>query len=161
MRNAWPYVVILALSGATACTDSGEGDGASQTDSGSGPTDTEGTDTEGTDTEGTDTDGTDTDDPTGGGGVTECGTTLEPATNGTCSVNGGGNGGMVLRGTVLAPEDTLRGGEVFVDAAGRIACVDCDCSGTPGYDDAAVITCAQGVISPGLINPHEHLGFAV
>lgn len=160
MRNAWPYVVILALSGATACTDPGDGDGSSDTDTdpGSGPTDTEGTDTDGTDTDGTDTDGTDTD--TGDGEVTECGTVLEPAPNGTCAVNGGGNGGMVLRGTVLAPEDTLRGGEVFVDAGGRIACVDCDCSGTPGYDDAAVVTCAGGVISPGLINPHEHLGFA-
>ncbi len=111
----------------------------------------------GTDTEETDTDPGNTDT---GGEVTECGTVLEAPSAGTCAVDGGGGGGYVLRGTILAPEETLRGGEVFVDAAGIIACVDCDCSGAAGYDAAAVVTCAGGVISPGLINPHEHITFA-
>ena len=156
----------MALSGVTACGDDTGGTGTdsaseSDTDSGSNPTTEPPTTgvTEATDTDtDSDTDGTDTDDPTGGD-VTECGTDLQPAGNGTCEVSGSGDG-YVIRGVVLAPEETLRGGEVFVDAAGRIACVDCDCSGTPGYDDATVITCAEGAISPGLINPHEHITFA-
>lgn len=165
MRTSWPLWIVLALSGVTACGDDTGGtgtDGASdsETDSNSSPTTQTPTTgvTEGTDTDPDDTDGTDTDDPTGGD-VTECGTELTPAANGTCEVSGGGDG-YVLRGVVLAPEETLRGGEVFVDPSGQIACVDCDCSGTPGYDDATVITCAQGAISPGLINPHEHITFA-
>lgn len=153
--------MILALSGATACSSPSEGSGTdgesdSDTESSSNPTTEPPTTgvTEGTDT---DTDGTDTDDT--GGEVTECGTNLQAPASGTCEVNGSGEG-YVLRGNVLAPEETLRGGEVFVDATGRIACVDCDCSGTPGYDAATVISCAEGVISPGLINPHEHITFA-
>jgi cytosine/adenosine deaminase-related metal-dependent hydrolase len=147
--------VIVALAGATACNN------------GNGNSSSSGSDTDGTDTGSgsmgdtdTDTDGTDTDDVSGGGEVTECGTMLQAPAEGTCSVEGSATGGVVLRGTILAPEDTLRGGEVFVDASGLIACVDCDCSGTPGYADAAVVTCADGVISPGLINPHEHITFA-
>ena len=94
------------------------------------------------------------------GGLARGGTAWRPTARGAGAVEDGGNGGRGLGGTVLWPEDTLRGGEVFFRAGGRIACVDCHCSGTPGYDDAAVVTCAGGVISPGLINPHEHLGFA-
>jgi len=158
--------MIVALAGATGCSTS-DGGGSSETDATNSTDGTDGPTTEPpttgvtdgeTDTDGTDTDGTDTDDTTGGD-VTECGTELQPPGSGTCSVEGSGDG-YVIRGIVLAPEDSLRGGEVFVDAGGRIACVDCDCSGTPGYDEATVVTCADGVISPGLINPHEHITFA-
>jgi cytosine/adenosine deaminase-related metal-dependent hydrolase len=163
MRKIWPAWILVSLTGVAACSEPADGGGEAstggETETSSNPTTeppttgvTQG-DTDGTDT---DTDGTDTGDP--GGDVTECGTNLQSPASGTCEVNGNGEG-FVLRGVVLAPEETLRGGEVFVDAAGRIACVDCDCSGTPGYDDATVITCAEGAISPGLINPHEHISF--
>ena len=162
MRKTWPLWLIVALSSA-GCPSDGDGQSGggtdSDTDSGSGPTtEPPTTGITDTDTDGTDTDDTDTGDT--GGEVTECGTDLQPPSSGTCQVDGGAGNGVVLRGVVLAPEETLRGGEVFVDATGRIACVDCDCSGTPGYDDAAVVTCAEGAISPGLINPHEHITFA-
>ncbi len=102
--------------------------------------------------------GTDTDD--NGGPTVECNTDLQPPASGTCEVTAAGSSGLVLRGNVLAPETVYHGGEVLIDGSGIIRCVDCDCSGEPGYDDATIVTCAEGVISPGLINPHEHLSFA-
>jgi cytosine/adenosine deaminase-related metal-dependent hydrolase len=104
--------------------------------------------------------GGETDGETGMATVTECGTMLDPPAVGTCEVTQAGTVGLVLRGVVLGADEVLRGGEVLIDGAGIISCVDCDCSAMPGYADASVVTCANGAISPGLINPHDHLGYA-
>ncbi len=92
--------------------------------------------------------------------VTECGgPAITPPTTGTCSVTDG-TSGKVFRGTVLAPNEVLHRGEVLVNDAGIIVCSSCDCSAAPGYAQATVIACANGVISPGLINPHDHITYA-
>ncbi|HWB73843.1 MAG TPA: amidohydrolase family protein, partial [Nannocystaceae bacterium] len=80
--------------------------------------------------------------------------------SGTCELTSSGPSGTILRGTVLAPGEVFHGGSVFFDDAGIIQCVGCDCSGANGADQASVITCADGVISPGLINPHDHITYA-
>lgn len=93
--------------------------------------------------------------------VIECGVALPPPpAEGTCVVSKEGSSGTRFRGTVLAPNKTLRRGEVMIDAAGSIACVDCDCGGAPGAADASIVDCPEGVISPGLINTHDHISFA-
>lgn len=94
--------------------------------------------------------------------VTECARAPLPApsSGGTCEVATTGTGSKVLRGTVLLPDETLRRGEVVVDDKGTITCAACDCSATAGYAAASVINCADGVISPGLINPHDHITYA-
>ena len=69
-----------------------------------------------------------------------------------------GTGGFVLRGVVLAPDDVLDPGEVFVGADGNIACVAADCSGTSGADTATLID-THGIISPGLIDAHNHIAY--
>jgi cytosine/adenosine deaminase-related metal-dependent hydrolase len=92
--------------------------------------------------------------------VTECTRpALQPPTSGTCAVTKPGTSGTVLQGTVLAPDEVLHRGEVLIDGAGVIACAACDCSAAPGYAAASVVTCASGVISPGFINPHEHITY--
>jgi hypothetical protein len=91
--------------------------------------------------------------------VVDCGALVPPAV-GTCEVTSVGTSGVILRGTVLSPLETLRGGSVLVTGDGVIACVSCDCSGEPGAMDASVVTCADAVISPGLINPHDHITYA-
>jgi cytosine/adenosine deaminase-related metal-dependent hydrolase len=94
--------------------------------------------------------------------VNECARAAFPATGGgTCAITKAGTaaGRVVLQGTVLGPGETFRRGEVMIDA-GRVTCVGCDCSAQPGYADASVVTCPDGVISPGLVNPHEHLTYA-
>jgi imidazolonepropionase-like amidohydrolase len=90
---------------------------------------------------------------------TEDGGTDETPVAGSCTVTKKGSAGIALKGRVLAA-DGPNDGEVFVDEAGMIGCVDADCSGTAGYDAATVITCTNSVISPGLINGHDHTDYA-
>ncbi len=51
----------------------------------------------------------------------------------------------------------LEGGQVYVDAAGVIQCAACDCSAMA--TGATTINCPQGVVSPGLINAHDHITY--
>lgn len=69
-----------------------------------------------------------------------------------------GTSGLVLRGVVLAPDRVLDPGEVFVAGDGNIACVAADCAGTPGASTSTLID-THGVISPGLIDAHNHLAY--
>ncbi len=79
---------------------------------------------------------------------------------GVCKVTKTGKSGLLLEGTVLAPEKIISGGQVLVNSSGTITCVAQDCSTAAGAQDASVIDCAEGVISPGLINPHDHITYA-
>jgi len=83
---------------------------------------------------------------------------LEGPADGTCSVTAG-SGVVRLRGIVLAPDKIYEGGEVLIDDQGEIVCVGCDCGDEPEAQGATVVTCPAGIVSPGLINAHEHLGF--
>ena len=96
----------------------------------------------------------DTDDPV----VADC-APLAPLPSAVCAVttDRGGDGAKLLVGTVLTPGRAWRGGQVAIDAEGWIRCVGCDCA--TEVPDATVITCPQGVISPGLINAHDHITF--
>ena len=112
---------------------------------------------------GTDTD-TDTGPDTDTGGdidpLVVCDTpALAPPAKGTCEVSKPGTKGLMIRGTVLGPDTIYENGAVFVDN-GVIACIGCDCLDLPGAADASELACADGVISPGLINPHDHITFA-
>ena len=82
--------------------------------------------------------------------------TLVPLDAGTCSATPGSTA-LLIQGTVLGESTIYRGGQVAVSDAGLIVCVGCDCaSQVPG---ATQIVCPTGVISPGLINPHDHLDY--
>jgi len=77
----------------------------------------------------------------------------------TCAVTKAGNGARLFTGVVLKDGETLMGGQVLVNALGVITCAQCDCAEAAGAEDATQISCPTGVISPGLINPHEHLTY--
>ncbi|WP_437813487.1 lamin tail domain-containing protein [Sorangium sp. So ce1078] len=79
---------------------------------------------------------------------------LAPLEQGTCEVVPGA-GATLIRGTVLTPRTIYRGGRVLVDERGTIACVGCDCEAA----GATEITCPRGVVSPSLINTHDHITF--
>jgi cytosine/adenosine deaminase-related metal-dependent hydrolase len=91
--------------------------------------------------------------------ISMCGKTLAKSSNGVCTVTKRGSQAKLLRGTVLLPSATLVTGEVVVSEAGIIECSSCDCSAATSFGAATVIECADGVISPGLINGHEHLDY--
>ena len=88
--------------------------------------------------------------------ITEC--NPNPAVPTTLTVTGKAsppeNYGTAYRGTVLAPNQVFHKGTVVVDKNGIIACVGCTCSIPTGY---ATLAWTKGVISPGLINTHDHL----
>jgi cytosine/adenosine deaminase-related metal-dependent hydrolase len=81
---------------------------------------------------------------------------LPASTTGTCELQAGG-AQQLLVGTVLVPGQIYRGGQVLVDEKGSISCVGCDCASQAS--NPTTITCPQGVISPGLINTHDHITF--
>ena len=73
-----------------------------------------------------------------------------------CTVAHQGSGGVVVQGTVLTGAGAPLTGEIFIDGTGKIACVAASCAATAGYATATAITCPDAVISPGLINAHDH-----
>ncbi|MFB1479178.1 lamin tail domain-containing protein [Corallococcus sp. RDP092CA] len=93
--------------------------------------------------------------------TTQCwATPPAPLANGaTCEVTKAGTAGKLFVGIVLKDGETLTGGQVLVDAQGVITCAACDCSQAAGAAEATVVTCPTGVISPGLINPHDHITY--
>ena len=91
-------------------------------------------------------------DPDGGGPTTEGGT---QGTSGPCVVTKKGTAGLLVQGRVLAAAGPIDG-EVLIDSAGGITCVDKSCAASAGYAAATVLACANAVIAPGLINAHDH-----
>ncbi|MDF1565685.1 MAG: DUF4215 domain-containing protein [Deltaproteobacteria bacterium] len=82
--------------------------------------------------------------------------TLTPLASGVCEVTAG-NASRLIVGNVLGKNTLFRGGEVLVDGSGAITCVGCDCAAQAA--GATVVTCPEGVVSPGLINAHDHITY--
>ncbi len=87
--------------------------------------------------------------------VTEVCEQLAPLASGVCNVTPG-DANRLIKGTILTPGTTYVGGQVAFDATGTITCVGCKCA--TGAE--TTITCPQGVVSPGLINAHDHITYA-
>ncbi|HMG55700.1 MAG TPA: hypothetical protein VK601_19510, partial [Kofleriaceae bacterium] len=66
-----------------------------------------------------------------------------------------GSATKLLRGNVLTPTTVYKGGQVAVDETGKVGCVGCKCAA----GGETTITCPDAVISPGLINTHDHITF--
>jgi large repetitive protein len=77
-----------------------------------------------------------------------------PPAGATCTVTAGG-ATKLLTGTVLTPTGPLANGQVAINAAGMITCVGAACAA----GGETRIDCPMGVISPGLINTHDHITF--
>jgi hypothetical protein len=91
--------------------------------------------------------------------VVACNTNLKAPASGVCEVTKAGGAAKVIRGRVVG-DKVYEGGEVVIDEAGVIQCAACDCSSNAKYGEATVVTCADGVVTPGLINAHDHITFA-
>jgi hypothetical protein len=91
------------------------------------------------------------------GGVTPGDAAATPAGSG-CKVVSQGTAGLALKATLLLPAGPLDG-EVLVDAAGTIACAAASCASASGYASATQIACTNAVVSPGLINAHDHTDY--
>ena len=159
----WLLVLLLSLTlWAVGCDDDGGGGGDEDTDA---VTDTENDngDVEGdtdqiNEIEDTDTiDDTDTDTDVVDPEIVVCDNVIPTPSSGTCEVTEGDTS-LLLEGTVLAGQTIYQNGRVVVDntnGSGRITCVGCDCEAP----SATRVSCPEGVISPGLINTHDHITF--
>lgn len=76
-----------------------------------------------------------------------------------CLMTTPGDEGKLFKGLLLLPDAPTQG-ELLIDANGIIACAAKSCASTPGYASATKIECTDAVISPGLINTHDHIKFA-
>ena len=81
---------------------------------------------------------------------------LAPLGSGTCEVTAG-SAAKLISGDVLLTHTILRGGQVLIGSDGILECVGCDCSDVGA--GATAIVCPQAVVSPGLINSHDHITF--
>ena len=82
-----------------------------------------------------------------------------PPPSGICSVTAG-DAAHLLRGSVLLPDGIATHGSVMIDAAGAITCAGCGCQTVAGAATATRIDCANGVISPGLIDLRNLITFS-
>jgi hypothetical protein len=76
-----------------------------------------------------------------------------------CTVASKGTSGVLLTGRLLLPTGPTTG-ELLIGSTGTIACAAASCASTTGYASATHIACAGGVISPGLVNAHDHTEYA-
>lgn len=106
--------------------------------------------------------GTDGDTTTGGvdtWGEVDCGG--EPLVlpgEGLCTVSAPGTTGLSLPRHGLAPRRSTPAVGCWWSTT-RSSASAADCANDPQAADASVVDCADGVISPGLISTHDHLGF--
>jgi len=87
--------------------------------------------------------------------ITECGNPV-PATG--CEVTAG-DGKLLITADILVPGEVFRDGQVLVDASGVIQCVGCGCADEAAAAGATAVACADAVLSPGLINAHDHITY--
>ncbi len=90
--------------------------------------------------------------------VVQCPSPWPAPTEGSCDVVEGTGTAVLVRGNVLGATTAFLDGEVLYDGD-EFVCRGCDCSSSPGFATATVITCAGAAVSPGLIDAHDHITF--
>ena len=81
-----------------------------------------------------------------------------PAPSGKLCTVTSGNKNILIIANILTPDKWIAQGQVLVDDKGKITCVGCNCKAQAA--GATVLNCPKGYLTPGLINAHEHLGWA-
>lgn len=173
MRRTSPLIVLAVLT-FTACSDEGPSGG---TDSdGVGPGDTGGDTSVGPDSIGPDSIGPDTTPPgdtlvpdgtgdtAGPGDVVQppesCDDPIPTPTGGDlCAVTPGSTSALLVRADLVMPDGLLERGALLIED-GLITCAGCDCLARPAAASATVFACPEAVVSPGLINGHDHVTYA-
>ncbi|MCA9572935.1 MAG: amidohydrolase, partial [Myxococcales bacterium] len=95
--------------------------------------------------------------------VHTCDTVLpEPDEGELCTVIGNPSTAthVLIQGTVLTDLAAFDGGGVLYENVenGTITCTGCDCA-AEAPESTLVVSCPDGVVSPGLVNAHDHLSF--
>lgn len=160
LRDVRPLMLLalFACAGGSDTDCEGEDCPSDDTEVQDGTTDTE-TDTEPCEGEdcASDTEETDTEDPDAVYHYT-CDDTLTYSSEDSCVFTDNGGEQVLLRGAlVLGADAEYTYGQVLIEDD-QILCVGCYCDKEADLD-ASTLDCAEGVISPGLINPHDHITY--
>ncbi len=85
--------------------------------------------------------------------VTKCEAAPKAAPAGQACAFDKGSDTLVIHSNIITADTLLQGGKVVIGSDGKILCAACDC------DDAgaSVLSCPDAVVSPGIINSHDHL----
>ena len=94
-----------------------------------------------------------------GDGAADVAVDAAPTGPASCTVAAKGTSGTLLHGRLLLPAGPTTG-ELLINAAGVIVCAEASCASAAGYAAATSIVCDDVVISPGLINTHDHISYA-
>ncbi len=99
----------------------------------------------------------------GGAPVVYCAEPLPAVAGAVCEVIEG-SADLRIAGTILTPDAIYRDGEVLLDDTGLIRFAGCP-ERRPGdlaldVPSASEVRCPEGIVSPGLVNTHEHLFFS-
>lgn len=138
--------------------DAQDPDGQDPDVPGSDAPSTDGQEPDGQDDDATDPDATDPDDATAPDATAadswEAGT-FDPE---NCELTAGSLW-IRLEGDLLVPDGIVRGGALLIDQTGLIACVGLDCAAHPEFAGATVVACERALITPAMINGHDHITF--
>jgi hypothetical protein len=84
-----------------------------------------------------------------------------PSSHETCvQTAAGASDWTYIEGTILTFEKPLVGGGILYNGQGVLTCSGCDCRAEAIAQKARRLSCPEAVISPALINAHDHLGWA-
>lgn len=78
----------------------------------------------------------------------------------SCAVRNGTGSSTILLGNVLTESAVFENGSVLIGANGRIVAVACDVSRHKEAATATRVECPGAIVSPGLINAHDHIWYS-
>jgi len=76
-----------------------------------------------------------------------------------CTVTAGSTSALLIRANLVMPDGLLERGGLLIEN-GLITCAGCDCLALPAATTATTFACPEAVVSPGLINAHDHIGYS-
>lgn len=88
--------------------------------------------------------------------TTVCPGSIAPVGVDACEVLAVGEQATLIVGTILTESEVFKNGSVLIDADGRIVGVGCD---LPRDSHTTVLSCPDAIVSPGFINPHDHIWY--
>jgi cytosine/adenosine deaminase-related metal-dependent hydrolase len=89
-------------------------------------------------------------------GTTNCPTSETSVGVDGCEILSVGDRNTIIIGTILTEDQIFNNGSVLIDSDGKIVAVGCD---LPRDAFTTVLACPDAIVSPGFINPHDHIWY--
>jgi len=80
-------------------------------------------------------------------------------TEGACNYTMGTGAAVLIRANLVGPSGLLENAQLLIGGDGKILGAACDCMGDAAAATASKLECKDAVVSPGLINAHDHITY--